>query len=208
MLLSLALTAALAVPPCHTRAPDQVPKDALPASAPDVEVLARLVYAESTSTGFPDDPLVHRGIAHGAAARVRLAAVSAQAASSYGKGVRGVVFKASQFNPAVSARSPFAAEFLCPTSEPRWQLASAAAEAALAGRDNPFLHTDWERAHGLSLVVNFYYPASIQARGPLAPWEGSSSVVFLGDVPMGDGVLPASRVRFYRLARPPSDIAP
>ena len=64
------------------------------------------------------------------------------------------------------------------------------------------MQTDWERSRGLSLVVNFYYPRSEQARGPLAPWEDSAELVFIGDT-----LVPAAQVRFYRLARPPSDLA-
>lgn len=205
MLPTLALLTALAAPPCLTRPPDTAPKDAIPASTSDRELLARLVIAESTSTGSPDDPLVHLGIAWGAMNRVRLAAIAPSAARSYGSGVRGVIFKSGQFNPAVSVRSPFADAFLCPTDEGRWALADAAAAAAIAGEGNPFLQTDWERAHGVSLVVNFYYPQSIQARGPTAPWETSTQLRFLGDVAMPQGTLSASKVRFYRLTAPPYD---
>jgi hypothetical protein len=205
-LITLLLATALALPPCLQRAPDVVPRDAVPASVGDTELLARLVYAEATSTGSPTDPLVHKGIAWGAMNRVRLAAVSASSARSYGTGVRGVIFKSGQFNPAVSARSPFAAEFLCPQDEARWALADHAAAEAIAGEGNPFLSTDWERAYGLSLVVNFYYPASIQARGPLAPWESSGVVTFLGDVATAQGTIEAAKVRFYRLKVPPYDV--
>lgn len=196
------------LPACLTRAEDQPTADAVPTSTPDDELLARLVLAEATSTGSPDDPLVVRGIAWGAANRVALAARSRQAASSYGRGVRGVVFQRGQFNPAVSTRSPFGRLLLCPDDPGRWGLALAAAREALAGSGNPFVQTPWEAAHGLSLVVNFYYPASIQARGPLAPWEGSSTLTFVGDVPMGGSVLSAEKVRFYRLSSPPADVSP
>jgi hypothetical protein len=79
---------------------------------------------------------------------------------------------------------------------------------ALAGDDNPFVQTEWERRHGLSLVVNFYYPDSVQARGPLAPWEGDGGVRFVGDLALAGGILPPNRIRFYRLTVPPRDIAP
>jgi hypothetical protein len=205
MLPALALLTALAAPPCLTRPPETPPKDAIPAATSDRELLARLVYAESTSTGAPEDPLVHQGLAWGAMNRVRLAAIAPSAARSYGSGVRGVIFKSGQFNPAVSARSPFADEFLCPSDEGRWALADAAAGAAIAGDGNPFVQTEWERAHGVSLVVNFYYPQSIQARGPTAPWETSTQLRFLGDVETPQGTLSASKVRFYRLTAPPYD---
>lgn len=205
-MLTLLLTAAFALPPCYTRGPDQTTAQAVPADRPDVELLARLVVAEATSTGFPDDPTVHRGIAWGAVNRVRLAAASPTSARHYGRGVRGVIFHPGQFNPAVSTRSPFAQHLLCPTDAARWALAEAAATEALSTAPNPFVQTDWEKAHGLSLVVNFYYPASIQAKGPTAPWETSTALRFLGDVTLGTAALPASRVRFYRLTTPPSDV--
>jgi hypothetical protein len=171
------------------------------------ELLARLVYAESHSTGFPDDPLVYRGIAWGVVNRVRLGEASAGMRKRYGRGVAGVIFRKSQFNPAVSPRSPFSKDFLCPQNLARWQLAVESARQALQGRLNPFIQTPWEKRHGLSLVVNFYYPQSIQARGPVAPWEGSPELKFIGDVPMDEALLPARRIRFYRLARPPKDIS-
>jgi hypothetical protein len=194
------------LPVCLQRTADVAPKDAVPSSLPDVEVLARLVHAEATSTGFPDDPDVHRAIAWGVMNRVRLSARSATAASSYGRGVRGVAFRSGQFNPAVSPRSPFAAAMLCPTNPTRWQLADRAAREALAGVSNPFIQTAWEQSHGVSLVVNFYYPRSIQARGPLAPWESSTTLRFLGDVAAPNLTLDADRVRFYRLTTPPADL--
>jgi hypothetical protein len=200
----LALSVALAVPTClqpDGRAPADV---LLPTDPDDAEVLARLVYAEATSTGFPDDADVHLAIAWGATNRVRLAERWPTAAKRYGTGVRGVVFQRGQFNPAVSPRSRFRHAFLCPDDEARWALASAAASTALSGTDNPFVQTEWERQTGLSLVVNFYYPKSVQARGPLAPWEHDGTLVFLGDVALGARTLSADRVRFYRLAKPPT----
>jgi hypothetical protein len=138
--------------------------------------------------------------------RVRLAAVSPAMRRQFGSGIPGVVFRKGQFNPAVSPRSPFSKDFLCPQDPTGWQQAQAAATEALAGRNNPFLETAWEQRTGLSLVVNFYYPASVQAKGPLAPWEGSRSLAFIGDVRLGGDVLPAERIRFYRLVTPPADV--
>lgn len=200
---SLLLSVALAVPTClqpDGRAPADI---LLPTDPSDAEVLGRLVYAESTSTGFPEDADVHLAIAWGAMNRVRLAERWPTGAKRYGSGVRGVVFKRGQFNPAVSPRSRFRHAFLCPDDDARWTLASTAAAAALAGKSNPFVQTEWEQAHGVSLVVNFYYPQSVQARGPLAPWEEDGTLLFLGDVPLGERSLSAERVRFYRLAKAP-----
>lgn len=172
----------------------------------DQLLLARLAYAEGHSTGFPDDPLVYRGIAWGVMNRVRLAEASPQMRRRFGSGVAGVIFRKGQFNPAISPRSAFSRGFLCPDDPPRWRLAEAAAAEALAGRGNPFIRTSWEKTHGVSLVVNFYYPASSQAKGPLAPWETSPGLQFIGGTAFADGVLGAERIRFYRLTRPPADV--
>jgi hypothetical protein len=195
------------LPACLSLTPGKTIETVLVAGgAEPPELLTRLVYAESISTGFGDDPLVHQAIAWGVMNRVRLGDRSPSMQRSYGRGIQGVVFKKGQFNPAVSERSQFSREFLCPEDVERWRLARAAAETALNGRDNPLIMTLWEREHNLSLVVNFYYPRSVQAKGPLAPWEGNKALMFVGDVPMGEKVLPASRVRFYRLAHPPADL--
>jgi hypothetical protein len=172
----------------------------------EAELLARLAHAEGISTGFPDDPRVYEAIAWGVMNRVRLAEASPRMRRRYGSGVAGVIFRKGQFNPAVSPRSRFSKAFLCPEHTDRWRFAVAAAGTALAGQNNPFIETPWEKTHGLSLVANFYYPNSVQARGPLAPWEGNRGLDFIGDVSVGGSVLPAERIRFYRLTSPPDDI--
>jgi len=172
------------------------------------ELLARLVYAEALSTGFGDDPLVHEAIAWGVMNRVRLAERSESMKRSFGSGIRGVIFKKGQFNPAVSPQSPFSRDFLCPKERTLWRLALDAAGKAMGGEKNPFIQIPWEREHHLSLVVNFYYPKSVQAKGPYPPWEGGGSLEFIGDVLIGDKLLPAEHIRFYRLARPPTDLTP
>jgi hypothetical protein len=195
------------LPACLSLAPGKSIESVFMAGGTEpLELLARLVYAESIATGFGDDPLVQQAIAWGVMNRVRLGDRSPSMQRTYGRGIQGVIFKRGQFNPAVSERSPFSREFLCPADGERWRLARAAAETALYGRGNPLIMTLWEREHSLSLVVNFYYPQSTQAKGPLAPWEGNQALRFVGDVPMGEKVLPASRVRFYRLAHPPPDL--
>lgn len=171
------------------------------------ELLARLAYAEGRSTGFPEDPLVYQGIAWGVTNRVRLGEASPQMRRRYGDGLRGVIFRKGQFNPALSPRSPYSADFLCPKHDSSWRRAIAAATTALRGAGNPFIQTDWERAHGLSLVVNFYYPASTQAKGPLAPWEASAELGLIGPVAIDGGLLQPERIRFYRLRQPPGDLA-
>ncbi|TNF56034.1 MAG: hypothetical protein EP309_03130 [Gammaproteobacteria bacterium] len=194
-------------PACVTRGEGETTREALMKSQPaEVELLARLTYAEASSTGFGDDPRVYTGIAWGVMNRVRLSAISARARRDYGGGVAGVIFKPQQFNPAVSLKSAFSREFLCPRDAGRWRLALEAARQALAGADNPFIQTPWERQQGLSLVVNFYYPQSVQARGPLAPWEESRALRFIGDPSAGGRLPSADRIRFYRLAQPPGDV--
>jgi len=170
------------------------------------DLLARLTYAEGRSTEFPDDPLVYRAIAWGVMNRVRLAEASPQMQRRYGRGIAGVIFRKGQFNPAISPRSAFSADFLCPRAPVRWSMARKAATEAIAGKENPFIQTPWERSHGLSTVVNFYYPASTQAKGPLAPWEESPELEHIGAVAFPEGTLDPGRVRFYRLTRPPRDV--
>jgi hypothetical protein len=85
-------------------------------------------------------------------------------------------------------------------------MARHASETAIKGNGNPFIQTPWEKRNNLSLVVNFHYPKSIQAKGRFAPWEGNKSLTFIGDVMLGIKTLPAVRIRFYRLKYPPIDI--
>ena len=206
-LIPAVCVAAADVPKCLTRdAADSVEFVAAKAKLSQKELLARLVYAEALSTGFGDDPLVHEAIAWGVMNRVRLAERSESMMKSYGSGIRGVIFKKGQFNPAVSPKSTFSKDFLCPKERMIWRLAMAAAGKAMAGEKNPLIQTPWEQGHNLSLVVNFYYPKSVQARGPYPPWEGGGGLEFIGDVMIGDKMLPAEQIRFYRLARPPADL--
>jgi hypothetical protein len=190
--LAPALSAAAAdVPKCLPRDPsDSIEFVAAKAKLSQKELLARLVYAEALSTGIGDDPLVHEAIAWGVMNRVRLAERSESMQKSYGSGIRGVIFKKGQFNPAVSARSPFSKDFLCPKERALWRLALEAAGKAIAGEKNPFIQTPWEQENNLSLVVNFYYPKSVQSKGPYPPWEGGGSLEFIGDVMIGDKLLP------------------
>ncbi len=172
-------------------------------SIPQEELLSRLVYAESQSTGFPEDPLVYEGIAWGVMNRVRLGEKFPSQARIYGAGMAGVIFKKGQFNPAISLKSPYSKEFLCPSHGARWQWALEAFRGTQDPHQNPFLQTSWEQQHGISLAVNFYYPTSIQARSTEAPWEHDKSLIFLGEVSIKNTVLSARKIRFYRLAHPP-----
>jgi hypothetical protein len=205
-LLLAGTSVAANLPACLTRAAGETTRAAVTNTRPaDQELLARLAYAEGRSTGFADDPRVYQGIAWGVMNRVRLSEISAAARRQYGSGVTGVIFQPKQFNPAVSLRSPFSKDFLCPQEPARWRLAVDAARVALRGQDNPLIQTPWEQRYGRSLVVNFYYPQSSQARGPLAPWEGSRNLRFIGDPTPGGSLPPAERIRFYRLAQPLGD---
>ncbi|MFA6999995.1 MAG: hypothetical protein WC241_02650 [Candidatus Paceibacterota bacterium] len=172
----------------------------------DQELLARLVYAEGLSTGFADDQLVYDAIAWGVMNRMRLGESSQSMRRAYGQGIQGVIFKKGQFNPAISKRSPFSKAFICPDHTGHWRMAKAAAENAIRGANNPFIQTPWEKQNSMSLVVNFYYPQSTQAKGTLAPWEGNKSLSFVGDILIDGKVLSANRIRFYRLNYPPVDI--
>lgn len=196
------------MPACLTLQPASTVETSLRAAGiSDAELLARLVYAETASTGFPDHRPVYEAIAWGVMNRVRLGDVSPSMQKVYGRGVRGVIFKKGQFNPAVSKRSPYSREFLCPGDPHKWSMAQAAAQSAIKGQNNPFIATSWEKKHGISLVVNFYYPRSVQAKTPLAPWEASQRLQFIGDVSIGEDLITADKVRFYRLSRPPGDVA-
>jgi|APIni6443716594_1056825.scaffolds.fasta_scaffold40780_2 hypothetical protein len=196
------------MPACLTLQPASPVETSLKAAKiSDAELLARLVYAETASTGFPDHRPAYEAIAWGVMNRVRLGDVSPSMQKVYGKGVSGVIFRKGQFNPAVSLRSPFSKDFLCPRDPRRWSMAWSAAEIVMKGDGNPFIETLWEKAHGISLVVNFYYPRSVQAKTPLAPWEAVKGLQFIGDVSIGEELLTAEKVRFYRLTRPPGDVA-
>lgn len=195
------------LPSCLPTEPAQTIESATARSGiEDKEVLTRLVYAEGISTGYADDPAVYEAIAWGVMNRVRLSKASASKKRIYGAGIKGVIFKAGQFNPAVSKKSRFSREFLCPADTSRWNMAEQAAIKAIRGEGNPFIMTPWEKKHGLSLVVGFYYPNSVQAKSPIAPWEKNKALRFVGDVPMGEKALSPDRVRFYRLTYPPADI--
>ncbi|MBK8508345.1 MAG: cell wall hydrolase [Candidatus Competibacteraceae bacterium] len=197
-------TSAEPPPPCLTvRGGQTIQATVLQTRPAPEELLARLVYAETQSTGFAEDERVHQAIAWGVMNRVRLGDASLAMRNRYGHGLSGVIFRKGQFNPAVSARSPFSRDFLCPRQEASWRSALQAARIALEGRDNPFIQTDWERRHQLALVVNFYYPHSPQAREPVAPWERSRELSFIGEIAVGGSPLPAERIRLYRLATPP-----
>jgi len=197
------------LPTCLTRQGDETIEAAIiRGSVGPQELLARLAFAEGRSTGFAEDPLVYAGIAWGVMNRVRLAEASPQMRQRYGLGITGVIFRRGQFNPAISTRSPFSKDLLCPQDLTRWRLAKAAATRAIGGGDaNPLIQTPWEHTHGLSLVVNFYYPGSTQAKGPRAPWEGSPGLTFIGAVEIGGQVLLPQRIRFYRLSQPPADLS-
>ncbi len=195
------------IPECLQSGPDAEIESIIKANnIHDQELLARLVFAEGLSTRFADDQLVYDGIAWGVMNRVRLGESSQSMRRTYGRGIHGVIFKKGQFNPAVSRRSPFSKAFLCPDNEEHWRMASISAVKAVRGEYNPFIQTPWEKRHGLSLVVNFYYPASMQAKGKLAPWEANRSLSFVGDVLIKGRILSAERIRFYRLNLPPKDI--
>lgn len=201
--MPLPLASAEPLPPCLSARAEPLPALLLKAQPAPAELLARLVYAETQSTGFAEDERVYQAIAWGVMNRVRLGEASPPMRNRYGQGLSGVIFRKGQFNPAISARSPFSKEFRCPQHAESWRKALDAARIALQGRNNPFIQTDWERRHQLSLVVNFYYPRSSQARGPLAPWEQSRELRFIGEVAIGGSVLPAERIRLYRLTAPP-----
>ena len=207
LLLSSGAAYAEDVPACLSSDPKASVESIVTAqNISDQELLSRLVYAEGLSTGFADDQMVYEAIAWGVMNRVRLGESSPGMRRAYGKGTHGVIFKKGQFNPAVSKRSPFSKAFLCPDHARHWRMAKEAARKANKGQRNPFIQTPWEKRYNLSLVVNFYYPQSIQAKGKLAPWESNKALTFIGDSMIDGKALPADRIRFYRLNYPPNDL--
>jgi hypothetical protein len=184
----------------------------------DLELLARLVFAEGTSTGFADSaecrdlgPSIFQAIAWGVMNRVRLAEVSASAAKRYGRGVRGVIFKPGQFNPAISGHSRFAKLFACPSGDAaaftHWETARAAARTATGDpSENPFLLTDWEKRHRLSLVTYFYYPKSPLATATPPAWADtrSGSRTWVRNPRVGGRELGEQCIWFFRRESPPA----
>ena len=200
--------AADGMPKCLARDPsDTVEYVAAKAKFSPAELLARLVYAEALSTGIGDDPLVHEAIAWGVMNRVRLAERSESAKRSYGSGIRGVVFKKGQFNPAVSPRSPFSKDFLCPKERALWQMALRRRQGHGRREESSSKPPGEEKRPfaGRQLLLPRVHPGR---RHPYAPWKGGGGLEFIGDIMIGDKMLPAEHVRFYRLARPPADLRP
>ncbi len=153
----------------------------------DAELLTRLVFTEGISTNYKNTKVckhshteIFEAIAWGVMNRVRLANASEKCKQKYGSGIKGVIFKTGQFNPSFSKHSRFAKLFLCPKLQKKnwvelWATALAAAQKAISFPElNPFLQTEWEREHHISLVSHFYYPSSRQARGKRPMWVDTS----------------------------------
>ena len=64
------------------------------------------------------------------------------------------------------------------------------------------------RGGGMSYTGGYIAAAIALLLYPFAPWEGDAVLRFVGDAELRGGVLPASRIRFYRLAAPPRDMGP
>ena len=96
--LSLRAAAAEPPPPCLiARAGETVQATVSQTRPAPEELLARLVYAETQSTGFAEDERVHQAIAWGVMNRVRLGKASPALRSRYGHGLSGVIFRKGQF---------------------------------------------------------------------------------------------------------------
>ncbi|WP_273703023.1 hypothetical protein, partial [Candidatus Accumulibacter vicinus] len=83
----------------------------------------------------------------------------------------GQNFQQRRISPPLPKRLPQAVLLLNPQDAAAWRFAVAAAGMALRGHGNPLPDTPWERHHGLSLVVNFYYPRNYSA----GSWHGLCS---------------------------------
>lgn len=200
-------------PACLTRAGTQSTEQVVVAARlTEEESFARLVFAEGVSSNWGQEPACARqahailhAIAWGVMNRVRLGQARAALGTKYGAGIRGVIFKPGQFNPAVSARSRFAPVFLCPTAHPAWAQYWSTAVAAVwhaqhAPEQNPFLLTAWEKRTGLSLVAYFYYPLSVQAPPPPPAWAETSerSTTFVRDVTVCGTKLNTTCIWFFQ----------
>lgn len=182
----------------------------------DSELLARLVFAESLSTGVHRDPIcrglereILEAITWGVFNRVHLAAKKPRFQKKYGDGLAGVIFKKGQFNPAISHRSRFSKYFLCPSRWPDWERLWGVAMAAVGKASqyplkNPFLLTVWEKKEGLSLVTHFYYPKSSQKSATLPKWvdisDGSTTLV--RDLYISGAHIKPECIYFFRLEQP------
>ena len=202
-------------PACLTRAGTQSTEQVVVAARLTEEDLRpprlcrRRVHQLGPGAGVcaPGTAILH-AIAWGVMNRVRLGQARAALGTKYGAGIRGVVFKPGQFNPAVSVRSRFAPVFLCPTAHPAWAqywstAVVAVGQAQHAPEQNPFLLTAWEKRTGLSLVAHFYYPLSVQATPQPPAWAETSarSTTFVRDVTVCGTQLNTTCIWFFRLEK-------
>ena len=176
------------------------------------DLLARLVLAEGLSTNYSSHPdcrgvgePIFQLIAFGVMNRVRLGEADKYWEKKFGKGIRGVIFKPSQFNPAVSKRSNFSKIFLCPSSvdngEVLWKEALAAADKSMKQPElNPFIQTLWEKKHNLSLVSHFYYPLSLQATSTPPSWAQTERhpKAWVKDMKVDNQSVPNRCIWFFR----------
>jgi hypothetical protein len=201
------------IPACLQRVGQQSNQDVIEkAKISDHEILSRLVFAEGISTNFgshdvckSQSSMIFESIAWGVMNRVRISEKIPAFQKEFGKGIVGVVFKPGQFNPAVSKRSQFSKFFLCPSDAPgwaeNWRKAEESAQRAIQSpSENPFLETDWERQNGMSWVVQFYYPKSIQATLVPPHWADVSknSKTFVRKVQINGSLLSTECIWFFR----------
>lgn len=143
--------------------------------------------------------------------RVRLGEKSAGLKRLYGDGVSGVIFKAGQFNTAVSKTSRFSELFLCPSKYPGWKeiwntSMKAAQMASAPGAKSPFLGgtpNDWEARNQTSLVNQFYYPRSEQATPKPPAWADITSKSFVKNISIGGKSLSDRCIWFFKNQPPP-----
>ena len=138
------------------------------------------------------------GCGHPGAAGVALGAAAGRAAAVPGLGHRRRRRTRGAWLAAAVLLAPAAIAADLPRCLPR-VTEQAPREAILALRPSD------EELLARLVYAEIYYPRSTQARGPLAPWEGSSGLSFIGEPGSAD-LPPAGRVRFYRLERPPADL--
>jgi hypothetical protein len=182
------------------------------------ELLTRLIFAEGLSTNFSSHeeckekgPEIFEAIAWGVMSRVRMGEYSEKWSKKYGKGIKGVIFKKNQFNPAISKRSKYSHFFMCPQKSDDWKKfwgwAKIASTTVIQNpHKSPFIESKWEKKKLISTVSHFYYPLSKQATKSPPKWANKkkhgSKLVY--DLNINLKRIPEKCIMFFRHEKPTS----
>lgn len=203
-------------PDCYPVEPNRSAKDIMVGKViSEDETFARLVFAEGLSANVTSrqnchqvEPQIYELIAWGVWSRVRLGERLPSLKTKYGEGLRGVIFKPSQFNPAVSPKSDFRKYFLCPKEAKdfalRWKWTRDAIRKVRAHpKASPFQSSEWERNEHTSLVSHFYYPLSTQATPRPPSWANPAGPARVKGLSLGGTAIPDECIWFFRHESPP-----